>query len=562
MSGLTKDSRNLKQGAVILLLSSVIVKLIGALFKIPLASDFCLGDLGFGYFSSAYDVFMPVYFAAISGFPVAISRMVSDFASRNYQREAEKTLAVAKRVILIFSAFCFVLFVICVFPFVNFTDKTGKSIYSFLAVAPSIIFCLWVSCYRGYFEGLGNMMPAAVSGIIEALGKLVLGLGFAVGVIKLGGDPAIAAAAAMIGISIGSLASALYLKIIYKLNNGIGNYDASSNYFDADGRSIAKKLIIISLPIVFASLSSSIVALVDGLTVRYQLSKLISENTDALNGVFSALLSEYENSVGESLSHEALPTFLYGIRGKAYTLFNLIPTLTISVGVGLIPAVTENFAKKDVSALKDNIGAVLKISALICFPASAGFMVFGERIMSLLYGAGASSQLGGRMLVIYGIAVIFAGFSFPLAGVLQAIGNQNRVFVNVICGILIKTVLNLVLCSRESINILGAAYSTLACFGVICLLHIATLLLKTGRFLNIANNILKPAVSAVICVALAYLVGLSGDSVFVTVVVIAVAAVTYFVFLVLFNTFDESDISALPAGKKLVKICKKLKIVK
>ncbi len=561
MSNISKENQKLKQGAIILVLSSALVKIISALFKLPLSSDFCLGDLGFGYFSSAHDVFMPIYFVAISGFPVAISKIISDFVANGCVGEAKKTLKISKKLILGFAVIFFTVYIVSIFPFVKFTDKTGNSIYSFLAVSPSIIFCLWSACYRGYFEGLGNMQPAAVSNIIEALGKLVFGLGLALIVIKATGNAAFGAAAAMLGISLGGLASAVYLQIRYKLNNGLANYNSNTQQGISE-RDIAKKIILISVPIVAASLSSSVVALIDGLTVRYQLSNLISQNTSTLRNIYSDLIAEVSKQSGELLSNDTLPTVLYGIRSKAFTLFNLIPTLTMAIGVGLIPTVTQSFTRNDTQSLKSNVSAVFKLSALISFPAGAGYLLFGKRILSLLFGNGISSQIGGEMLGLYGIAVIFAGFSLPLASILQAVSKQRQALLNVCCGIIVKVFLNIILCSIPEINVFGSVYSTIACFFVICLLHLICIIKNIGKINNPCHNILKPFISAVFSVGIAYIFSLLSLSSVITMLSIILAILLYFILMAILNGFDESDFLALPSGEKLLEISQKLKIIR
>lgn len=558
----TEDNRNLKHGTLILLFSTVLVKIISALFKIPLSSNYCLGDLGFGYFSSANDVFMPIYFVAISGFPVAISNIVSNFIAKNDTAGAHKTLKISKKVILLFSAVFFIIYIICIFPFADFTDKTGNSIYSFLAVSPTIIFCLWSACYRGYYEGIMDMRPAAVSNVIEALGKLILGLGLALAVMRLNRNPAYAAAAAMLGISLGTVASAIYLSIKYKADRKKLYVISDTSAGLISEKEIVKKIILISAPVVAASLSGSVVALIDGLTVRYQLSNLLTSNYDMLKNYYSELISEYEMQAGNVLSDDALPTVLYGIRGKSYTLFNLIPTLTTAIGVGLIPTITQSYVKKDKFALKSNIGAAFKLSSLVSFPAGIGYIVFGQRIISLLYGSSVSSEFGGKMLSYYGIAAIFAGFSFPLASILQAISKQRTALFNVFWGIVVKLILNIILCNKPEINIYGSVYSTIACFAVICLLHVFCIVKLTGKVTQLYQNVIKPMISAVICVAAGYVLGLTSETRTMTFVLVIFAAAVYFVCMFLLKGFDETDILALPMGEKLLSACKKIKIIR
>ncbi len=553
------ETSKLKKGALILVFSSVLVKIISAIFKIPLASNFCLGDLGFGYFSSAHDIFIPIHFVAVSGFPVAISQMVSEYVAKGEYSNARSALKASKKLVLTLGLIGFAIYVGLILLLVPFTDKT---IYSFLAVAPSILFCLWASCYRGYYEGLSDMRPAAISGVIEALGKLVLGLGVAFFVLKISGNLALASAAATFGISLGALFSAIYLRFKYKRNNGLKVFYDSGKSQPIPDDEIIKKLLLISIPIVAASLLNSAVAFIDALTVKNQISDLISNNSEKFANTYSALISELKVQAGENVTPKILSTALYGIRSKAYTLFNLIPTLTMSIGVGLIPVVTASFSTGERKILKTNISAVLKLSALICFPAGLGFIVFSEKIMVLLYGSVASSQIGGQMLAMFGIAAIFAGFSLPLASILQAIGKQNVAFINISLGIVLKLILNLTLCNIYEINIYGSAISTVACFGLTFVLHLICILKYVGIPTDLLNSILKPVISAGICVVAGYGVGMLSSSSAFTAISIFTAMVVYFVVLSLFNTFDDTDILALPMGEKLLKFCKRLKILR
>ena len=207
--------QSLTQGAAVLLLSTVLVKLIGAFFKIPLSSDICLGDLGFGYFSFAYDIYTPVYTLALSGIPVAISKIISGFSLSEKADEADTALKIFKRVLLISGIAGFLLILILTKPLVFVTDKTGKTAYSMLAMAPAVIFCCLSSVYRGYYEGCRNMTPTAVSNVIEALSKVLLGLTAAFVTVKLTGNAALGAAAAMAGISAGTVLSYLYLRFSF-----------------------------------------------------------------------------------------------------------------------------------------------------------------------------------------------------------------------------------------------------------------------------------------------------------------------------------------------------------
>ena len=142
--------KGFQRGAFLLLCSAVIVKLIGALFKIPLSSRYCLGDLGFGYFSSAYDLFTPFYALAMAGLPVAVSKTVSEYSAQGRFNDVRETLKISRRVYLAAGLICFLCLSVFIYPFSRLTDSTGAGIYSLAAMIPSVVFCCLMSAYRGY----------------------------------------------------------------------------------------------------------------------------------------------------------------------------------------------------------------------------------------------------------------------------------------------------------------------------------------------------------------------------------------------------------------------------
>lgn len=543
-----RKKQTLYEGASVLLISTVLAKIISAIFKIPLSSNACLGDIGFGYFSAAHDFFTPFHMMAISGFSVAVSKVVADYTAVNGFKDAEKAFKLSRKLLLWFSIAFAIILAIVIVPFVKATDITGQSIYSYFAMIPCVIFCFIASAYRGYYEGLGNMNPAAVTNIIEALAKLVLGFGSALIVVKITNNFAFAAAAATLGITFGALLSLIYFYIKYKVSGGITKLEIKKSRPLKKDKEIIKTLILVSIPIVLASLSTSVVTLVDAITVRWQLS-----------GRILSLLRYYPEF---ALNLDELPTLLYGIRSKAFTLYNLVPTLTMVIGVSAIPVLADAFNKNSEEEIKEGIGSVFKLSALITLPAAAGFISLGERIMALLFGADTSSQIGGKMLSLFGIALIFSGIAIPLGSCLQALNLQKKALINVGIGIAVKIILNIWLCSIIKLNIYGSAYATIACYVVIFVLHLLTLFLSTGKMGDLKNIIIKPLLASTLCGVIAFLVSLISEASLVTVLAIFVGAAVYFAVLIATKAFNEADILALPMGEKLLKTAKKINIIK
>lgn len=557
LSAAENKRRSMQYGTAVLLISAVIVKLIGALFKIPLSSAHCLGDEGFGFFSSAYDLFSPLYSLAMAGLPVAVARTVSEHIAAGRYRDARLSYRLSRKFFLIAGIIGTAVFAALVIPFVRLTDATGKTAPALFAVAPAVLFSCVLSAERGYYEGLNNMLPTAVSELTEALCKLILGLGAAFITVRLTGSTVWGAAAAMAGITVGTLFAFLYTRIYAKLKgDGITAEMLENSPEPQSGADTFKKMILLTLPIALTSLTVNIPPMIDALTVKSGLEGLINGGTD-LRGIYRSV---FENGDMPDLS--AFPVLLYGIRGKAYTVFNLVPAFTSVIGVGAVPAIAAAAARGNTAELKKNINTVLKTAALISLPAACGLIAIGGRITDFLYDTEASAVIGGEMLTLYGLAALFAGFLVPLGGILQAVGRQNAVLLNTAVGTAVKLIVNIIAVSVPKINVMGSALGTVLCFFVIFLLDIAVLIKAVGFAPDSVNVFLKPLVSAAFCGLAARLTVMLGSSRGVTLLAVFAAALVYAALIIALKTVSESDFPDSDKGKKLAEFCRKHRIIR
>ncbi len=549
--------RSMQYGTAVLLISAVIVKIIGALFKIPLSSAHCLGDEGFGFFSSAYDLFSPLYSLAMAGLPVATARTVSEHIAAGRYRDARLSYRLSRKFFFIAGIIGTAVFAALVIPFVRLTDATGKTAPALFAVAPAVLFSCILSAERGYYEGLNNMLPTAVSELTEALCKLILGLGAAFITVRLTGSTVWGAAAAMAGITVGTLFAFLYTRIYAKLKgDGITAEMLENSPEPQSGADTFKKMILLTLPIALTSLTVNIPPMIDAFTVKSGLEGLINGGTD-LREIYRSV---FENGDMPDLS--AFPVLLYGIRGKAYTVFNLVPAFTSAIGVGAVPAIAAAAARGNTAELKKNINTVLKTAALISLPAACGLIAIGGRITDFLYDTEASAVIGGEMLTLYGLAALFAGFLVPLGGILQAVGKQNAVLLNTAVGTAVKLLVNIIAVSVPKINVMGSALGTVLCFFVIFLLDIAVLIKAVGFAPDSANVFLKPLASAAFCGLAARLTVMLGSSRGVTLLAVFAAALVYAALIVALKTVSESDFPDSDKGKKLTEFCRKHRIIR
>ncbi len=550
-----RKHQSFEYGATILVIATLLVKVIGAVFKIPLNS--LIGTLGFGYFSSAYDIFLPIYSLAMAGLPIAISRMVAENVAKKRFNDVKQTLRISRISFLVTGLAGFV--IMAAVTYLSFmVTGDGRTLPAILVIAPSILFCCVMSVYRGYYEGMRNMTPTAVSNIIEALGKLALGLGFAGIVIAVRGDnsaetASYAAAGAMLGITVGTALGALYLIIKFKRDKGLisdEEYSASPNAIS--GGATLKILVTIAIPIALGSLAQNVASLVDVTMVK----GLIAKDAEYIRSLYSTIISENVETSAD------VANYLYGVRGQAFTLFNLVPTITSVMGVSALPVLATSWTNRDMPEVKRNMSSMIKFTSLIALPAGLGLAFLGTPIMGLVYGSREAIEIGGPMLTVFGLAAVFSGIAMPLTNMLQAIGKQIVPVINIAIGAVVKIVVNYILVSNGDINILGSAIGTLCCYVYIAIANLICLIIFTKTVPDLITSILKPSIAALLCGAAAYgVTALLGDSRFYTILAVLVAVIVYFVALVLLRAIDKQDVMAFPKGEKIAKVLERLHII-
>ena len=198
-------------GAVLLMVSNIIVKLLGAIFKIPLRN--LVGVEAMAYFNSAYSFYVLFYMISTAGLPVAISRMVAAANAKGNASEVKRVFRVSMVMFIIIGAIGTAIMVVFSKAFAASTG-IGEELYlSIIAIAPTLFFICITSSYRGYFQGLQNMIPTSVSQVIEAVGKLGIGLIAGNIAIQAGYNDAQVAAFVILGVTIGVVANTLYLAV-------------------------------------------------------------------------------------------------------------------------------------------------------------------------------------------------------------------------------------------------------------------------------------------------------------------------------------------------------------
>ncbi|NLJ31695.1 MAG: polysaccharide biosynthesis protein [Clostridiales bacterium] len=575
----TVKKQSFLHGALILIVAIALVKIIGALFKIPLA--WILTPVGNGYFGNAYSLYFPIFSLATAGFPIAISRLVSENSALGRYRDIRQIHTVSIKIFLLLGVVAFSVMFFGAKPYVDYavSNNPQNALPAIYALAPAVFFNSLMAIYRGYYEGLRNMYPTAISEIIEALSKLLFGLVGAFMVIRIGMNQyaatqtvfgvkyaseeyarlatlPYAAAAAIFGVTVGSVVGFIFLFLYHKKNgDGITREMLKASPRPHAMKVTTSRLIRTAIPIALGSLAVNLSTLIDGTFLQKRVNDIMYTHPNVILTMYKSVLTQ------EVIKTNTVPNFLFGCFNNASTLFMLVPAITQAFGVSALPNVTEAWTGKNPRKIRKSIETVLRIVAMITIPAGLGLSVLSTPIAWLIYGSRNAPSVTGQILTLLGLGAIFAAMSTPINSMLQAVGRVDIPVKLLVCGLAIKLVLNYTLVGIPEINVMGAGTGTLVCYLFITVFALFFLCRETKIVPNFVSIFLKPFLASVICVTVAFFVQKFGAAVvpgkIATLAAIAVAGVIYIMCLLWFKALHKSDIIMLPKGQKIAKILEK-----
>ncbi len=540
--------QNYMHGAAILTVGVIIMKILGFFYKIPLGN--ILGDEGYSMFMGAYSIYYIFFTLATAGLPVALSRLVAEADANGRAKQEEKTFRVA----LVTFTVIGLVFALIMFCFPHWLAasylENPDAAPSVRAMAPAILLVCIVSAYRGYCQGNGNMLPTTVDEVLEVFFKVVSGLVIAVLVLRAyKGSPLalpMGSAGAIFGVSIGSAVSLAYM-IIYKhrhysalsapYTGGIDPNDIPDDDELVDpAMKIVKDILSIGIPI---ATGACIMAL--------------------LNSVDSKLcMNRLQSAAGFSYREAKV---LYGVYGKAQTLFNLPAAFITPLTISIVPAISGALAKGD----KKTAGTVsedsLRISAFLAIPMGVGLAVLAKPIMDVLYPG--SHLAGAGLLRVMGAASFFVCLVLMENAILQASGREKLTMVTLITGGIIKIVINWFLVARRDINIYGAPVGTLCSYCAMAAMDYVFMcrtLSSRPRLLRVFSGPL--AASALMGLTAWGIYGLGArllgqgriGTLLAMCAAIGAAVIVYLVTAIVFRAVTREDMKLIPGGEKIARI--------
>lgn len=461
-------------GALILSMSGFLSKLCGAVFKIPLTN--LVGMEMMGYFGSAYSIYNFLLSLATAGIPTGISTMVARSIAKKKYKDISTVLKIAAMIFVVFGAVLALLGMIFAEPLAE-AMNSEDAYWCVLAIMPAVFFITVVAIFRGFFQGHNNMVPTAVTNVIEAFLKLVAGYGFALILHLQGYSPPVVVGGAMAGVTFGTVISALFMIVRY-LTRGVSYRLSVGDCLNdtATPRSVlTKEFLSITFPIMLSSVTANLMSALDSFFVVNRMELYMSNEAANLRwGCYS---------------------------GAALTVFNLPSFFIISIGTSLVPSISMAYARKDHGAIKSTLDSALKYSAILAFGFGFGLSSVAEGAVRLFYGGQSeqSIQIATQLLEIVAFALVCVGFTNVTASILQSVGKAHMSVVSVAVGSVIKTVCTFFLVSVEGININGAPISTNIAYPVMFLMNLFFIRKYLGYTPKITEILLKPLVCALGC---------------------------------------------------------------
>ena len=424
-------------GAAVLAISGIIVKMIGVCYKIPLMR--LIGSEGMGYFNTAYDVYALLCLLSTTGLPVAVSVLINRYPSL-HRRIFRLSLGVFAVLGMLGAVVVFI-----AADRIAIAVGAPQAAQSLRFIAPAVLFVCLSGALRGYNQAQRNMMPTAVSQVVEAAGKLLFGLSFAYWVIQKGSSPAGAASFAVLGLSAGTLLCFLYLMLLHK--------KAPDYAIEASAQpGLAAELIKIALPVTLG-------AVLAGLSKVIDLSLIMRRLQD-----------------GGVLQHEAVA--IYGCYSSmVIPLFSAVPALFSSVALPLVPHLGHAIANRNIELQKEILNTAFRWCALISIPASLGIAMLSKQILLLLFSGTEDVNTAVPMLLIIAMAIPASCMITVTSAVLQAYGHPWIPMIATITGCICKAVCLYTLCPVAKIGILAAPISTVLC----CIVTVSINLICIGN---------------------------------------------------------------------------------
>lgn len=461
-----KKGQNFLHGAAIYTVGIVVIKILGAFYKIPLGN--ILGDAGFSLFDVTYKIYNVFLTIATAGVPVALSRMISEADALGRDQQVRRVFRVGLGAFLglgLFGTLCMMLFPAELANWVG-DIKASRSIF---VMAPSVLLVCVAAAYRGYAQGHSDMIPTTISQIVETAVKVLVGLAAAYILHRRGMSVDICAAGAILGTTVSSLAAMLYMQISVHRKYDVNPAPAADSDEPDSSKQIFWELLKIGVPITISTSIMSFVQLADA----------------------KITLNQLQNAAGYTL--EAARA-MNGAYGKAMTVYNVPAAFVVPFMASIVPAISAARVRGNTMEAADLAEKAMRMCTILCLPMAVGMAVLARPCMEVLY-PGSAAQ-GGVLLTELGVVCYFMTMSLMTNSILPANGNERLPLVAICLAFVAKVVGTYVFVGIPTLNIYGAPLGTLCCYVVMLAVNLFFMARKMARPMNLWTIFGRSGISA------------------------------------------------------------------
>lgn len=503
--------QTLIRGTFILGVAGILARFLGLFFRIPM--QLLIGDEGMGYYQMSYPLYL-TFIAVSSGIPIAVSKIISEMSARNDNNGIFKVVRSSFYIMIPIALTFSAILILFSKNIINALHWDMKSYYAFIATALAPIFVIIMGILRGFFQGLHNMNPTAISQILEQIGRVVGGVGLAYLLISFGIE--YAAGGAALGALIGAIIGLIYLIIKYKK---VTKYMPKNKISREESRGLVGNILKNAIPFSFGSVIGTIMGLVDSILVPSQLLR-----------------------AGFSTKQSAI---LYGqLTGKASTIAHVPLALSVAICTSIVPIIAEAYIRNRRLELKGKIESAIKLSSVISIPSAMGMYFLAFPIMNLIF----RGDVGGYEILKYmSISLPFIVLTQCTTIVLQATNNFYAPVKNLAIGCIGKIILTYVLVPIPGINIYGAVIGSTVGYIITCILNFSLIRKHLEINLNLYKSTIKPLYASVfmsisVIMSYRYLYNFTKNNSISCIGTILLAIIVYSIFIFIFNVFSLEEI--------------------
>ena len=550
MSNNKNSSTNFLVQGSILAIASIISRIVGLLYRIPLTA--IIGKTGNNYYGTAFEIYSIILIISSYSLPLAVSKLV---ATRMELGQVKNTMRVLKGALLfaIISGGSFMLIVF--FGADIFTNilKTPLASIALRVLAPVILIVAILGVFRGFFQGLHTMMPSAVSQIIEQIVNAIVSIvaayylfdyGFRIGGVLGNSDEygaAYGAAGGTFGTAMGALIALLFVLFIYAVfykrfkRKIIRDHKPNKESY----RTIFKILIMTIIPVLLSTTLYNISSILD---------QGIFKNIVTLQGYDTKQISEW-----------------WGVyTGQYKVLINVPISIASALAASSVPTLTAAYQRQDKRQVRSQIHSATRFIMIIAFPCTIGIAVLGSPIMMFLFSDG--DPISGKMLTYGAIAILFYSLSTLSNGLLQGIDKLRIPVRNAAIALVLQVIFLIAALEIFDMNIFAMVYANAFYAFCMCVLNHLAVVKYSGVRQNIMTTYILPLTASAIMGVFVFLSYqachfITHSNAISCVVGIVVGVVVYFVVMLLIKGITKKELLRFPKGEVLVKIAKAMHLL-